>query len=471
MEPVRSGSSLSHGMRVAFVLILAALSLWLLYTIRDTLVPFLVAFVLSYILAPIVDRLEAHGLNRMAGVLVVYACVIGAFALLLFLFVPVLVDGLQDMKQRVVGGVEKWACEVRWDGAEPLTLEGFACPTHEFALTAPSLPATLPAGSVDTLTFMFLPVSAEARRADAALTYRVGSQDPERLRFRFTGNAPPAEADPSAFESDGFRVAGTTHAFGNVDPGYVNNFRAQVARLEPQLKEALPFLEGVNISDTISRRLQGMGTDLVRQSPALVGSLISGMTLLVIVPIVGLFFLGQGRAIKRAFIEMVPNPYFEMVLNLIHRIDVQLGGYIRGLVLSVILISLLSITGLKLIGLNDYVVVGTIAGVANVIPYLGPIIGIVTGVVAAVMQYSSLDPGVWLPVVGVFACVQIFDNVFVAPVVVARSVNLHPLVVIFVVLVGNQLFGAVGMLMAVPVSAVVKVSVQTLYEGLRSYTV
>jgi len=63
------------------------------------------------------------------------------------------------------------------------------------------------------------------------------------------------------------------------------------------------------------------------------------------------------------------------------------------------------------------------------------------------------------------------DNVFVAPVVVARSVNLHPLVVIFVVLVGNHLFGAVGMLLAVPTTAIVKVSAQTIYEGLRSYSV
>jgi len=255
-----------------------------------------------------------------------------------------------------------------------------------------------------------------------------------------------------------------------VEVGYVNNVRAQIALLEPELKIALPMLEGVDISGTIGQRLRSVGTDLLKHTPALVGSLISGITLLVIVPIVALFFLGEGRAIKRSFIEMIPNPYFEMVLNLIHRIDEQLGGYLRGLVLSVMLISLLSIGGLWLIGIRDYLVVGTIAGIANVIPYLGPIIGILMGVIAAVMQYSSLDPGVWLPVVGVFAFVQIMDNVFVTPVVVARSVNLHPLVVIFVVLVGNQLFGALGMLLAVPVTAVTKVSFQTLYEGLRSYT-
>ena len=140
-------------------------------------------------------------------------------------------------------------------------------------------------------------------------------------------------------------------------------------------------------------------------------------------------------------------------------------------VLSVVLISFFSIVGLRIIGLRDFLVVGTIAGISNVIPYLGPIIGILAGIIAALIQYSTLSFGIVLPVVAVFLVVQILDNVFVAPVVVARSVNLHPLVVIFVVLAGNQLFGAVGMILAVPTTAVIKVSVRTVYEGLRSYSI
>ena len=160
-----------------------------------------------------------------------------------------------------------------------------------------------------------------------------------------------------------------------------------------------------------------------------------------------------------------------MVLNLLYRIDLQLGGYIRGMVLSVIIISMLSIAGLYLVDLEYFLVVGALAGIANVIPYLGPLIGIVAGLIAAGLQYSTINVAVALPVVLVFLFVQIMDNVFVAPVVVARSVNLHPLVVIFVVLVGSQLFGAVGMILAVPATSVIKVSAQTVYEGLRSYSV
>ena len=116
-------------------------------------------------------------------------------------------------------------------------------------------------------------------------------------------------------------------------------------------------------------------------------------------------------------------------------------------------------------------VVGTIAGVANIIPYLGPLIGIIAGTVSALLQYSTLGWATILPVIGVFLMVQLLDNLFVQPVVVARAVDLHPLIMIFVVLVGSQMFGAMGMLLAVPMTAVIKVAVQTVYEGLRSYSV
>lgn len=472
MEPTRGGQGLAPMLRFLVLTALFLVGIWLIYTIRDTLLPFAIAFFLSYVLAPLVDRLESRGVNRIAGVLVIYAGVIGIFALLMFLVVPVLFDGLQDMKQRVAGDVGHWSCEISNRGTEDLTLEAFKSPSTEFVLATPTLPVNLEPGAQEVLDVEFLPSSKDSVSRFVELVTRSG-ETRRVLRVRLVGNGNGDSIEEGmgrGAQIGSATVSDTVHHFGKVVPGYLNTVRAQIAVLEPELKATLPMLADVDISGIIGKRIRGVGTDLLNKTPALVGSLISGITLLVIVPIVGLFFLGEGRAIKRAFIQMVPNPYFEMVLNLIHRIDMQLGGYIRGLVLSVTLISLLSISGLRLIGLHDYLVVGTIAGLANVIPYLGPIIGIVAGVFAAIMQHSSLEVGVWLPVVAVFATVQIFDNVFVAPVVVARSVNLHPLVVIFVVLVGNQLLGAVGMLLAVPVTAVAKVAIQTLHEGLRSYS-
>ena len=414
----------------------------------------------------------------MVGVLIIYAATVAVFVMLFILVAPVLVRGLEDMRNRIVGERAEWYCVLANRGDRPVILEKAESSSPEFVLEDPLLPVELSPGARDTLMISFTPSTPDAQVGTLSIYGRVADAKAGRFELSLAGNngggADGGFGEPICRVISGpaqVAFSGKVHHFGYVAPGYMTRMEAQIKKLQPQLEAAVPMLKGVDIAKETNERIHGFVSDMLKKTPALVGSLISGITFVVIVPLVVFFFLSEGRAIKRAFIEMVPNQYFEMVLNLLYRIDAQLGGYIRGLVLSVIIISLLSITGLRIIGLNDYLVVGAVAGVANVIPYLGPIIGILAGVVAAVLQHSTLSLSAILPVVGVFLAVQVLDNVFVQPVVVARSVNLHPLVVVFVVLVGNQLFGAVGMLLAVPATAVVKVSVQTVYEGLRSYSI
>jgi len=340
------------------------------------------------------------------------------------------------------------------------------------------LPIELPPGSRDTFFVGFSPQVYQTRKGQITIYGRESDPGQSPIVLQVYGNHPfPSEsvlAEPSqlvSLETGSVKLSNTWYAFGVIKPGYLALMKDYNRSTQEKLEALIPMLKEFDLAGTINSKLQGIGTDLLEETPQIVGQLLSGLTFVIIVPLVLFFFLGEGRTIKRALIELVPNQYFEMVLNLLYRIDLQLGGYIRGMVLSVIIISLLSITGLYIIGLEYFLVIGTLAGVANVIPYLGPLIGIIGGVIAAALQYSTLSVGVVLPVVVVFLFVQLMDNVFVAPVVVARSVNLHPLVVIFVVLVGSQLFGAIGMILAVPSTAVIKVSVQTIYEGLRSYSV
>jgi len=479
MEPTRRNLGLAQILRIVVLLVVIVVAGWLLYTIRGTLLPFVLAFVLSYILTPMVDHMESRGVDRILGVLIIYAGTLAVFVTLFILVVPVLVQGITDMKDRIVGKRAEWPCVVMNQGDRPVMLERAESSDPEvFSLAGDNLPIELFPGVRDTLTVRFTPLDLSPQGGQLSLFVRLGSDEVGTLRLLLAGNcryapAPIRWSPNSAVQMGGIRmsVSDTAYAFGQVGPGHLTQMKAKVEALQPQLQAALPMLENVDIAEEVNSRAQGYMTDMLKKTPALVGSLLSGITFLVIVPLVVFFFLSEGRTIKRAFIEIVPNQYFEMVLNLLYRIDAQLGGYIRGLVLSVVIISAFSIIGLRLIGLKDFVLVGIVAGLSNVIPYLGPIIGIVAGVVAAVLQYSGLSAGVVLPVVLVFLVVQLLDNVFVQPVVVARSVNLHPLVVVFVVLVGNQLFGAVGMLLAVPMTAVVKVSVQTIYEGLRSYSI
>jgi predicted PurR-regulated permease PerM len=201
----------------------------------------------------------------------------------------------------------------------------------------------------------------------------------------------------------------------------------------------------------------------------LLSGFVSGVMLMVIVPFVAFFFLKEGRRITRGLVEMVPNAYFEMTLNLVHSINRSIGGYIRGQLLAVSVVAFLSVTGLMLLDLPYAIPVGVVAGLANVIPYLGPIIGIAsaTGVALATASGTAMV----VKVVVLFLCIQVVDNVLVQPIVVARSVHLHPLVVLTVVMIGSELWGMVGMLIAVPVTGILKVSAQRVSEGIQGYRI
>jgi predicted PurR-regulated permease PerM len=122
---------------------------------------------------------------------------------------------------------------------------------------------------------------------------------------------------------------------------------------------------------------------------------------------------------------------------------------------------------LSIIGVYYALPLGLLAGLANVIPYLGPLIGIVCSSIVALATGGGL--AMVAKVIAMFLIIQLIDNVLIQPTMVAKSVELHPLVVLFVIMVGSQLMGIVGMLIAVPLTGIAKVSGQTIYKGIRQY--
>ena len=494
-EPSSSGLGTAQILRIVIFLGLIVVAVWLLYTIRGTLAPFFLAFVLSYLLMPLVDFLESHRLNRLIAVVVVLLALFAVVFVPITLVTPAIVQSTKKMVKSITGEQGTWDCVVKNSSTDEITIDRFENTLPDFKVDG--LPLTVASGGRDTLRVVFSP-QVDSLRQD---TLKLRGSAGEQVTLLLTGNSETASHSDTTvaksmqsvpFGKHEIFISATQHVFGKYKPSslmalksaydasllpWLQSAQAYLEEILPMLKgrdwveEILPALKGGDWIQTATQYLQSIATTLLKETPGLIGQLLSGLTFFIIVPFVLFFFLGEGRTIKRAIIELVPNRYFELVLNLLHRIDVQLGSYMRGMVLSVMIVSLLSITGLYIIGLEHFLLIGLLAGLANVIPYMGPAIGIIAGVIAAALQYSALSFGVVVPVIIVFAIVQLVDNVFVAPMVVGGSVNLHPLLVIFAVLVGSELFGAVGMLLAVPTTAVIKVSVRTIYEGWRSYSV
>ncbi len=187
----------------------------------------------------------------------------------------------------------------------------------------------------------------------------------------------------------------------------------------------------------------------------MVSGLLGIVTNIILVPFMALFLLRDGPRIKRGLIRFVPNRYFEFSLEALHKIDIQLGNYFRGLVMEIGIVSLLSISVLWALNVPAFVLIGLLAGVTTVIPYAGSLLGGSVGVLVKLAGTGSTSAAAL--VLFAFLVIQIADEALIQPLVFAQAVDLHPLEVLIAVWVAAQFFGVVGMVLAIPVTSAGKV--------------
>lgn len=215
-------------------------------------------------------------------------------------------------------------------------------------------------------------------------------------------------------------------------------------------------------------------------SKSTIAKVFSVLSAWLLMPFVFLFLLFDRGQISKFFIKITPNRYFELTLTLFEQVDNAIGKYLRGTLLECSLVGLTLGMGLFLIGIdfNIALLIGSIAGIANAIPFLGPVIGLVVGLsyslivedinpIIPFIDNSNLFIGVFI----VVAIAQVLDNVIYQPIVLGSAVNLHPLVVVIGVMGGSILFGFAGMLLAIPTIVISKVVIENLMSELKAYKI
>lgn len=198
-----------------------------------------------------------------------------------------------------------------------------------------------------------------------------------------------------------------------------------------------------------------------------VTELLSAFGATIIVPFLIFFILNDSHALQKALVQQISNRYFEMSLSLIHKANEQLGRYIRGVLLDAAIVGVLVVIGLSLLNLRYAAFIGILAGMANLIPYLGPVVGGIPAIVISVIDNGNFSgvPSILL----VFGLVKLIDDILIQPLVVSKSVELHPVTVIIAIYVGGHLGGILGMIVAVPLVAIIKESLSILYWGFTKY--
>ena len=178
---------------------------------------------------------------------------------------------------------------------------------------------------------------------------------------------------------------------------------------------------------------------------------------LVLVPILTFYFMRDWDKLVERCAALIPRDHIGTVSRLAHESSESLGGFLRGQFLVMLGQGTIYAVGMSLVGLRLGLLIGMIAGLISFIPYLGATVGILMALIAAIVQAQGFDWQLLILISVVFTIGQLVESYILTPRLVGDRIGLHPVAVIFAVLAGGQLFGFLGMLLALPVAAVANV--------------
>jgi len=251
-------------------------------------------------------------------------------------------------------------------------------------------------------------------------------------------------------------------------PGYLE-------RLATDLLPALESRLGLELPDTLGAvmgQLRGLEGELLTQlgnllktSVATLTGTVSALVGLVVIPVLAYYLLVKFDDLLELAEAWIPPRYRDYVRNKARVTDRLISGFVRGQLLVAAVLGVLYAVGFLVIGIDLAIGVGLLAGVCALVPYLGSVVAVLTSSVLCVLEFGV--DGHLLAVLGWYVTVQVFEGYVLTPRVMSGSVGLHPALVIVALLIGGDLFGFLGLLIAVPLAAVLKVFVAELLERYR----
>ena len=243
----------------------------------------------------------------------------------------------------------------------------------------------------------------------------------------------------------------------------------QIVTIENEIHKFLPFFTPGELSDKIENFIKSGIINSFEEASTILSSIVSVISILVIVPFITFMLLKDRSSIMKGIVFIMPNKYFEMSYWIFKSVSTQLGRYVRGWVFDAMFVGLFLGFGLFVLGIKNALPLGVIAGIAHLVPYFGPVIGGIPAIIISIIQYGDLShvPAIIILILFIYA----IDNGIVQPFVFSKSVNMHPIIIIFLIIAGGQLFGLLGMLLAIPVSSVLKTASQEIYFAFKNYKI
>jgi len=188
------------------------------------------------------------------------------------------------------------------------------------------------------------------------------------------------------------------------------------------------------------------------------GAIVGALVNLLLIPVVMFYLLRDRDALVARLDELIPRHWHAKVREIAGEVDAVLAEFLRGQISVLLLMSLFYVVALWLAGLEFALPIGILAGMLVFVPYLGTILGLSLATLAATMQFPDFSGVLW--VWAVFGAGQLLEGMLVTPWLVGDRIGLHPLAVIFALLAFGQVFGFFGLLLALPLSAILLVALR-----------
>lgn len=260
-------------------------------------------------------------------------------------------------------------------------------------------------------------------------------------------------------------------AFYNIDTDF-SKFSSQLPEVQRKLQDKFFVMKvyvfekygyRLNIDPVgfIMKKLESFGSIFLAEIPNYLSSFFEWLLL---VPMFLYFFFFQSKRFGADLLHSIPNSIFEKTYVLFSQFNNKFGEYIIAKFIEATILGTLVTVGLLIIGFPYPFILGFVAGITNILPYIGPIIGFVPAILVALL---SNDPTIsTLGMIGIYLAANLIDMILVFPLLVSKVVNLNPIIVVVSVIVGGQLGGVVGMIVIIPFIAFFKLLFEEIYKDL-----
>lgn len=213
----------------------------------------------------------------------------------------------------------------------------------------------------------------------------------------------------------------------------------------------------------IDERIRWVEDIILQQVKSVIAAIIGAagyIFRIILAPVLAFYFLKDWPLIKQKSIAILPEEWRQEVTGLLHDMDQVLASFIRGYLFVAAIVGALTAASMALLGLEFAMMLGLVAGITELIPYFGPVIGAVPAIGLAMLHSKWLAVKVAL----IFLIIHQLEGNIISPKILGDKVGLHPLVVIFSLFAGAELYGLAGMLLAVPVTGVLRVLLNFIYS-------